>query len=245
MTNLPMTQHPIYDFAVPSTGKKIKYRPFLTREKKILLIALETKDDGEIIKAVRQIITNCVLDPKFDVDSLASFDIELFFLHLRAKSDSEIVESTFTCQNVVEGQTTVCGQKLETKYNILETKITEDPTHSKKILFGQDSGIMMKYPTFTMLEKFSKENKSKTEVAFNFIQGCVDYIFDKENIYKASEMSAKELTDYLDLLENKNFQKLEHFIQTMPKVRNLIDKTCPKCKFEHRIPVEGLSSFFD
>lgn len=240
---LPKISHPLYDFTIPSTKKTVKFRPFLTKEKKLLLIALETGDDGEIVKAVKQVINNCVQDERFDVDTLASFDVEMFFLHLRAKSDSEIVEANFRCEVLVEGKQ--CGNLLEVKHNISETKVTEFPGHDKKVQFTADTGIMMKYPTIGTLEKFNKKNMgSSVEVTFKFIADCVDYVYDGESIYRPHEMKPGELYEFLEALPTQQFEKVERFLTTMPVVKNTINHKCSKCGHDHEIAMEGLTSFF-
>ena len=243
---LPKNEFPTYSFVVPSTQKSIQFRPFLRKDKKLLLIALENKDAGEIVNAVKQVLTNCVLDPKFDIDSLASFDIEMFFLNLRARSDSEIVEATYKCDNVVDDKP--CGAKLDIVYNLLEQKLTTFPEHTKTIMLGKDTGVVMKYPTFTMLQEVSGPNnqtRNPVDVASDFITDCIDYVFDKENIHKFPEFSRKELEEYLDTLTTAQYAKIEQFIDTMPVLKHVVAKDCPKCKHHHVIEMEGLPSFFD
>lgn len=240
---LPKISHPMYEFTIPSTKKVVKYRPFLTREKKLLLIALETADDGEIIKAVKQVINNCVQDERFDVDALASFDVEMFFLQLRAKSDSETIEASFRCENPVNDKP--CGNLLEVKHNISDTKVTEFPDHNKRVQFTSQTGVMMKYPTLGTLERFNKkENGSNVEVTFKFLADCVEYIYDGESIYRPNEMKPGELYEFLDSLPTQQYEKVEKFLTTMPVVKNTIKHKCSKCAFEHEIAMEGLTSFF-
>lgn len=242
---LPKTDYPIYDFTIPSTKKVIQFRPFVVRDKRNLLIALETKDDKETTKAVKQLATNCILDPTFDVDSMASFDLELFFLNLKARSDSEVVEGVFICELITDEETqTQCGGKIKVSYNVLETKLTETEGHTKKIMFSATTGVVMKYPTFSILEKFDNLSQSAASLTFEFIADCVDYFFDADNIYKAADLGPEVIREYLDTLEVTTFAKIEAFFDTMPVLKKDLIEKCPKCNGEHKIALEGLQSFF-
>jgi hypothetical protein len=238
---LPKTEHPIYEFTVPSTKKVLNYRPFLTKEKKILLMALETQNSDDIAKAVRQIISNCVLDKKFDIGSLTSFDVELFFLRLRAKSDSEIVESVYRCENVVDEK--LCNHPMDVKFNLMDINVQVPADSAKKIELSATRGIVMKYPTIDLIER--NPAASPVQDAFNFIIDCVDFVYDGDNLTHSREVPRNELEEFIDNLPTIQFAKLEKFVENMPKVRNVVKQKCAKCQFEHEIAMEGLASFFE
>ncbi len=242
MNQLPAIEYPTHTFTIPSTKQVIEFRPLIAKDKKLLLIAMETKEFKEIVKAVKQIMKNCVLTPGFDPNKLASFDVEMFFLTLHAKSDSEITEASFRCQNPVNGKP--CNQSIDIKTNLMEIKLTEFPDHEPKIQVTDKVGIVMKYPTFEMLESSYTKNSDTITIAYEFLLGCIDYIYDKDQIYSAAEVSKEVLEDFVDKIPAGAFQKMEHFVATMPVLRNVVHHECPKCHYVHEHVQEGLESFF-
>lgn len=240
---------PQYDFELPSNKKKIKFRPFVTRERKILLMALEGNDEEEILTAIKQIITNCVVEPKdFDLDKMASFDLESFFLRLRAKSIGEIQTLNYTCKNMTDGgapiEPKVCGAPLVFELNLLDVAPEEIPGHDPKIMFTDKVGVMMRYPTLDTI-KIADQAGDGVSAALDYIVNCVEYIFDEENIYYAKDMKKEEISEFIENLTDPNFSKIENFLQTIPVLKKTLEQDCPKCKFHHEIVLEGLQSFFD
>jgi len=246
--NLPKIDLPIYEFELPSTGKKLKFRPFLVKEQKILLMALEEQktesNDKTIVDAVKQIIRNCIVEKDFDINQMSSFDIEYFFIHLRARSISEKVNMSFRCKNTVEDKE--CNNLMQFEHDILTSTIIEKkPNHNKTIFFTKDVGVVMKYPSFNAVETLvSKNKKTSIETALDMIINSIDYFFDKDNIYHVKEMEKKDVLEYIENIPKSSFDKMDNFFNTMPNIKSNIEHTCSKCGFQHVIPLEGLTSFF-
>jgi len=243
---LPKIDLPTYDFVVPSSGKKIKYRPFLVKEQKILLMAMESNDEKDSIRAIRQIISNCIVDEKFDVQELSSFDIEYFFVKLRMTSVGEKVKLSFRCKNTIE-ENKECNHLMEFEYDLNEVIVEKNPQHNKTIFFTKDVGVVMKYPGFELTEYLIenvKSEKSSTEKALDMIVSCIDYFFDKDNVYYTKEMTKKDIIDYIENVPKASFDQIETFFDTFPKIKSIINHKCEKCNYDHVIPVEGMTNFF-
>jgi hypothetical protein len=245
---LPKIDLPTYEFELPSSGKKIKFRPFLVKEQKILLMALEAGKEADVIGAVKQIVTNCIVEENFDVNDMSAFDIEYFFINLRARSIGEKMALNFKCKNIVEEKE--CGHNMQVEHDVLSAKIEKQPDHNKTIFFSKDVGVVMKYPSMKLAEnlvlkaKAKQKNLSETEIAMDMIVDCVDYFFEKDNIFYINEMSREEVRDYIENIPKSSLDQIEKFFQTMPTVKSLVEHKCEKCGFEHKIPIEGLISFF-
>jgi len=244
---LPKIDLPTYEFELPSTGKMLKFRPFLVKEQKILLMALEAGKEIDIISAIKQIIKNCVIEDDFSVDDLAPFDLEYFFINLRARSIGEKIALSFKCKNIVEEKE--CNNLMEFEHDILSAKIEKPPDHDKTIFFSKNVGVVMKYPSIQLAQDIAINSKNKNrntiDEAFDLIVQCVDYFFDKDNIFYVKEMNKKDVVEYLENIPKQSFDKIEKFFETAPKIVSFIEHKCKKCGFEHRIPMEGLVSFFD
>jgi len=241
---LPKIDLPTYDFEIPSSGKKVKFRPFLVKEQKILLIALESGKEKDIVDAVKQIVSNCIIDKDFKVDEMSTFDIEYFFIHLRARSISEKVSLSFKCKNMIEDEE--CGHLMEFEHDILTATVEKNPNHEKTIFFTKDIGVVMKYPTLSFGEIGLKSNKKRNvEDALESIINSIDYIFDKDNIYYLKEMKKEEILEYVESIPKASFDKIQNFFNTIPYVKSIIEHKCEKCGFNHKIPLEGLTSFFE
>lgn len=244
--NLPKIDLPTFEFEIPSSGKKVKFRPFLVKEQKILLMALESADEKDAMRAIKQIVSNCVLEENFDVDDLSSFDLDYFFIQLRVKSIGEKINLSYRCKNIVE-EDKECNNLMEFEHDLSTVKIERNKSHNKTIFFTKDSGLVMKYPGIKISEMImTDENKNKTSIEkeIEMITECIDYIFDKDTIYPIKEISKKELIDYIETLSRENFEKIQTFFDTVPEVKSTIEQKCKKCGFEHVIPVEGLVNFF-
>ena len=241
---LPKLDVPIYSVNLISTGKPIRFRPFLVKEQKLFLMTAESADGNEMISTIRQVLKNCVLD-EIDIDSLPTFDLEFLFMHLRARSVEEVVELNYKCNNRVkdeEGQEKTCSGVVNLKVNILEIEPTKNPKHEKKIQINNDLGIVFKYPTFEMFQKYEK--MSESEVMINILVDCIDYIFDKEQVYYAKDTPKKELQDFVDNLQQKDLEKFKEFFDTMPEIKKDFHFKCPKCAYEEEITIKGMQSFF-
>lgn len=240
LPNLIATPH--YDFVVPSTGKKIQFRPFLVKEQKILLIALASKNEVEILNSIKQVISNCIITKDFNINELASFDLEYFFIQLRVASVGKLVQAQFVCDNPLNDEEK-CGNILKISYDITQTKVDKNPKHSNKIMLTDDVGVVMKYPSLGMFD--SERKVEDIEYLFSLITSCIDYVFDKETVYKSSDYKPEELSSFVENLTKEQFDKIEEFFDTMPVVKQVIAHKCSKCGFEHSLPLEGLQSFFD
>lgn len=238
---LPIMNTPTYNLVVPSTGEKIKYRPFLVKEEKALLIAQQSEDVEVMVDSLKQVIAGCVLD-KIDVSSLATFDIEYIFTQIRAKSVGEIVELLFPCdEDHGEDQDKA---KLKISIDLTNLQVEFPPEHSRKIeLFG-DVGVIMNYPSFDVMSKMENLNLEDVDAIFDVIASSIDMIYQGEEIHYAKEQSKEELLEFLYNLTNEQFAKLQHFFAKMPKISKTVEYNCPICAKHHSVTLEGMQSFF-
>lgn len=244
--SLPKLDTPTYELEIPSTKKKIKFRPFLVKEEKNLLLSIQETDGKQIpYQTVKSLISSCLFD-SVDVDTLTSFDIEWIVLQLRSKSRGKLVKLQFKCSNIVEGKE--CGHTNKIEVDIDTIQIHWPENHNKQIILEDKTGIgvVMKYPAFGMLEAFSeelsKENKNLTKI-YDTIASCVDYIFDAKDVYK--DFTKQELMDWVETLNSKQFKLIKNFFDTIPKLYKDLEITCQKCGHTETIRLEGLQSFLD
>ena len=238
---LPMMSAPTYTMVVPSSGVSVKFRPFLVKEEKALLIAQQSEDIGVMIQTLKGIINTCVLD-KLDVDKLATFDLEYMFTQIRAKSVGEIIELIFPC-DIDHGED---NEKARVKVSIdLTTLVVEkDPNHNNKInLFG-DVGVVMKYPTMDVMKRLENLDTDDLDKVFSVVADSIDYIYQGEEIFYGKEQKHEELLQFLNNLTSEQFVKVQQFFATMPKIKKEIEYTCPVCQKHHRKMLEGMQSFF-
>ncbi len=237
---LPKISTPTYELELPSTGKKIKYRPFLVKEEKILIMALESENIKDISNAIVQILNDCIITKGVNVAELSTFDIEYLFLNVRAKSVGETIEVNVTCPD--DGETTV---KIE--INIDEIKVQRSEDHKNIIKLDDNLMMKLKYPS---LNEFVENNFEVVEMdndvnkSLSMITSCIDTIYDQEESWNASDCTKKELDEFLDQLNTKQFKEIENFFTTMPKLSHRISVTNPKTKVESEVVLEGLASFF-
>ncbi len=240
---LPKIDVPIYEIALPLLQKKIKIRPFLVKEEKILLMAMEANDDNATLLAIKQIVNNCCIE-KIDVDSLPILDLEYIFLQLRARSIGEIIELQYRCNNDVtnEEETKKCNSIVKLEFNALEIEPTVDENHNKKIQLTPNLGVVMKYPDFKIMTKM--EGLSETEMLSKMITGCIDYVYDNEQIYYAKDTKEEELIDFIDSLTREQFAKVQDFFDTIPKIKKTLNFKCGKCGYQEDVVLEGIQGFF-
>ncbi|HCC73137.1 MAG TPA: baseplate protein [Methylophilaceae bacterium] len=241
---LPKIDVPVYDVKLVSLNKKVKFRPFLVKEQKLLLMASEASNADDTINAIKQILKNCVLS-EINIDDLPVFDLEYLFINLRARSVAEVVELKYQCNNTVkddENNEKKCGTVNEMNINLLEIQPTSSPNHNKKIQINDNFGIMMKYPTFEIAQKAIEKNE--LDAFMELVTSSIDYVFDKENMYYAKDSSKEELVEFIENLQQKDLEKIKNFFDTMPKLKKTIHYKCKKCKYEEDIPLEGLQNFF-
>ena len=237
---LPKINTPTYDLTLPSSGKKIKYRPFLVREEKILVMAMESEDMTEITNAIVQILSDCILTENIKVESLATFDIEYLFLNVRAKSVGETVDVNITCPD--DGET-----QVETSINIDSIKVQKTRGHKNIIKLDDELSMKLRYPS---LEQFVENNFETAEgvsevgQSLSMITSCVDMIYNAEESWEASDYSKKELDEFIGQLNTKQFKQIEKFFTTMPKLSHKIAVKNPNTGVESEVVLEGLASFF-
>ena len=241
---LPKIDVPIYTLELPLSKKKVRYRSFLVKEEKILLMAMESEDEKTVMESIKQIVNNCVLD-ELDVDTLPLTDLEFIFLNLRARSVGEIVNLQYKCNNKVkdaEGEEKVCNNVVQIDVNLLEIKPEINKKHNKKIELSKELGIVMRYPDFKIME--SIDGATDTEKIMKIVSSCIDYIYDKETIYYRKDIEEKELVEFVDSMSREQFLKVQEFFDTLPKIKKAVDFKCNKCGHEENIVIEGLQNFF-
>ena len=236
---LPKINAPTYELVIPSSDKKIRYRPFLVKEEKILVIAMESNDIKDIARAVKQVLGNCIITRGIKIDKLSTFDIEYLFLNIRGKSVGETVEVLVTCND--DGET-----QVPVTVDLDSINVTFDPEHDKDIKLDEKLTMRMKYPS---LDQFIKENFAVDGVGFeqsiDMIAGCVDMVFNEDETWTGADFTKKEMVEFLEGLGSKQFKALEKFFVTMPKLSHEFTVTNPNTKVENTIKLEGLAAFFN
>ena len=235
---LPKISTPTYELEIPSTKKKIRYRPFLVKEEKILIIAMESQSDTEIANAVKDVLSTCILTKGVKVDTLSTFDIEYLFLNIRGKSVGEDVEVLVTCPD--DNKT-----KVPVRINLDDIKIITHDDHKRDIKLDDSLLMRMRYPS---INEFIKSNFSTSEVksedTFDLIISCIEQIFNDEESWSTSDCTKEEMNDFLDQLNSNQFKEIEKFFDTMPKLSHTLTVNNPNTKVESEITIEGLQSFF-
>lgn len=237
---LPKISTPTFELELPSNGKKIKYRPFLVREEKILIMALESEDMKQISSAIVQILSDCILTKTVKVQELSTFDIEYLFLNVRAKSVGETVEVNITCPDDEE---TVVQMEID----IDTIKVQKNPEHTNIIKLDDNLSMKLKYPSLDQfVENNFEVNENETDVdkSLSMITSCIDMIYDSEDSWSASDCTKKELDEFIEQLNTKQFKEIETFFTTMPKLSHTIAVKNPKTGVESEVVLEGLASFF-
>lgn len=237
---LPKINTPTYELELPSTGKKIKYRPFLVREEKILVIAMESEDMKQITDAVIDILNSCILTRGVKVDQLSTFDIEYLFLNVRSKSVGETVEVNVTCPD--DGET-----QVQLEINVDDIKMLKDKNHKNIIKLDDTLSLKLRYPSMNQFVENNfetSESTSEIDRSLDMIITCVDTVFDEEESWSASDCTKKELREFIEQLNSKQFKDIESFFTTMPKLSHTVKVKNPKTKVESEIVLEGLASFF-
>ena len=235
---LPTIATPTYSLELPSTKKTVKYRPFLVKEEKLLVLALETEDQKEITTAVKSVIKNCIQTRGVKVETLPTFDIEYLFLNIRGKSVGEEVEVNIVAPD--DGVT-----QVPVTIDLDEIKVVENPEHNRQIKLNDDLVMEMRYPS---LEQFIKNNfdvnESNFDQSFELIASCVGKIYSDDEVWSTDDVSKKEVIDFLEQMNSIQFKDIEKFFETMPKLSHTLKVTNPKTKVESEVVLEGLSSFF-
>lgn len=238
---LPKITTPTYELVLPSSGKKIKYRPFLVREEKILILAMESGDQKQITDAIKTTLKSCITTRGIKVDDLPTFDIEYIFLNIRGKSVGEAIDLVVTCPDDEETQ-------VEVKIYIDEIKVNKPKKHSRDIKLDDTLTLRMKYPSLNEFVKsnfdFGGEDAAQIEQSFEIISSCIDVVYNEEESWAASDCTKKELTQWMEGLNSGQFKQIESFFETMPKLSHTIKVKNPNTKVESDVTLEGLTSFF-
>ena len=236
---LPKIATPTYELELPSTGATVKYRPFLVKEEKVLVIALESEDNKQITNAIKAVLKSCILSKGIKVESLPTFDIEYLFLNIRGKSVGEDLEVNIICpdDNKTQVPVTIALDEIE---------VQKDENHSNKIKLDDSIMMEMKYPS---LDQFIKNNfdfndKNAMDQSFDLIATCIDKIYTEEEVWAAADCTKKEMKDFLEQMNSSQFKEIESFFETMPKLSHEIEVQNPKTGVKSKVVLEGLSSFF-
>ena len=236
---LPKVSTPTYELEIPSIKKTVKYRPFLVKEEKILIIAMESEDPKQITEAVKDVISNCIITRGVKVDTLATFDIEYLFLNIRGKSVGQTAEVLITCPD--DGET-----QVPVTINLDDIQVQVSKEHNRDIQLDDNLSVRMKYPSIQEFIKnnFIRNDQISVDDTFGVITSCIEQIYNEEESWSASDCTKKELTDFLESLSSKQFKKIEKFFETMPKLKHTINVVNPNTEVENEIILEGLTSFF-
>ena len=236
---LPTIATPTYELVLPSTNKKIKYRPFLVKEEKLLVLAMESEDTKQISTAIKQVLKACIQSRGIKVESLPTFDIEYLFLNIRGKSVGEEVEVLIVAPD--DGET-----RVNVTINLDDIQVQNDPEHNKHIRINDELMMEMKYPS---LDQFIKSNfefggTADLDQSFELIGSCIDKIYSEDEVWSTDDVSKKEIVGFLEQMNSSQFKDIEKFFSTMPKLRHEVSFLNPKTKVENTVVLEGLASFF-
>jgi hypothetical protein len=248
---LPKIELPIYDVKLVSLVKPVKFRPFLVKEEKLLLMALQTNDEEAILNAIKQVVNNCLLEESLDIDKLPIFDLEYMFLNIRARSVGEEIETYYLCRNKItekdaEGNDVEvdCAHMMPIKINVLDIKPPIDDL-SSKIQITKNIGIQLKYPTLkTFAPLKNMVSSGENDSIFNLIYDCSEYVYDADGLYYTKETTREEFANFLDSLTQEQFDRIIGFFESLPEISHDVKHNCEKCGFEHDIHLEGLNDFF-
>jgi len=234
---LPKLNTPTYELEVPSTDEKIKYRPFLVKEEKILLIAMESKDNAQMVNSVKDIVKSCTFD-KVDISNMPMFDVEYIFLNIRAKSVGEVSKIKVLCPDDKKTYTDV-------EIDLTKVEVQVEKNHTNKIELTEDMGLVMTYPTIESFLKNGIENITPSNM-LDILGSCILQIYEEkgEKVYEAKDQTKKELTEFIESMNTEQFKKLQAFFDTMPKLKHTIKVTNPKTKKESDVLLSGLNDFF-
>jgi len=237
---LPKINTPTYELEIPSTGKKVRYRPFLVREEKILIMALESEDMKQITNAIVEILGECILTKGVKISELATFDIEYLFLHVRGKSVGEEIEVNVTCPD--DGET-----QVEMKIDIDTIKVQKDKDHNNIIRLDDTLSMKMKYPSIDQFVENNfevQEDVSNVDQSLNMITSCIEMVYNADECWSAADCTKKEMEEFVEQMNTKQFKEIEKFFTSMPKLSHTIKVKNPNTKKTSEVTLEGLASFF-
>ena len=236
---LPKIATPVYELELPSTGETIQYRPFLVKEEKVLVIALESEDTKQITTAIKNVIKNCIQSKGIKVETLPTFDIEYLFLNIRGKSVGEEIEVNVTCPD--DGVT-----QVPITINLDDIQVQKNEDHTNRIKVDDSIMMEMKYPSLEQFIKnnFNFEDGNAMEQSFDLIATCIDKIFTEDEVWAVEDCTKKEIVEFLEQMNSSQFKEIEKFFETMPKLSHSITVKNPKTKKENAVVIEGLAGFF-
>lgn len=234
---LPIINTPIYELTIPSTKQQVKFRQFLVREEKALLIAQQSEENSTMFDTLKNVIRACTFD-KVDVDKLALFDIEYIFVQLRSKSVGEVAELVFACNECKDPKA-----KIKIAVDLSELKVKFNEEHTTNIGLYESVGIKMKYPNMNTIDKIDNTTEDLDSM-FSVIVECIDYVYDDNGVYPATEQTKEELEQFINGLTQDQFKKIQRFFETMPKLETELKFNCPICNFAHAQTVKGIDGFF-
>ncbi len=236
---LPKIATPTYELELPSTEQPVNYRPFLVKEEKLLVLALESEDTKQITTAIKAVLKSCVLTKGIKVEHLPTFDIEYLFLHIRGKSVGEEIEVNITCP---DDETTQVPVTLD----LDDIKVQKNDKHNNQIKLDDNLMMELKYPSLDQFIKnnFDFDEKNQMEQSFDLIGTCIDKIYNEEEVWATADCTKKEIKEFLESMNSSQFKEIENFFETMPKLSHTIKVTNPKTKVESEVVLEGLASFF-
>ena len=236
---LPKIATPSYELVVPSTKKKIKYRPFLVKEEKVLIIAMESQDNKQIANAIKDVLSACILSKGVKVNDLSTFDIEYLFLNIRGKSVGEELDVNVICPDDEKTSVSV-------SINLDDIEVQKNEEHDNKIKLDDNIMMELKYPSLDQFIKnnFEFDEKNAMQQSFDLIGSCIDKIYNEEEVWAAADCTKKEINEFLESMNSTQFKGIEKFFETMPKLSHTITITNPNTKKTSEVVLEGLASFF-
>lgn len=240
---LPKIDTPVYEIELPISKKKLKFRPFLVKEQKNLLMAYEADDAETINNNIKQILLNCIIDEKIDIDEIPIVDIEYYFLQLRARSVGEIVDAKYRCNNIVGEGDTTCNNIMEASINVLDINITQNNEIKNIIPITETISVKLKYPRFSLIKSAVKE-PDVTKIALSMVVDSIECIYDGEETHYAKDYEKEDLLEFLESLNQHQFASIEEFFENLPRLDKTVNIKCSKCGFDHELYFEGLESFF-
>jgi hypothetical protein len=238
---LPIMSTPTYTMTVPSTEQTIRYRPFLVKEEKALLIAQQSEEMITMVQTLKGVVKSCILD-EIDIEKLATFDLEYMFVQIRGKSVGETIDLVFPCDEDHGEQNAKATSKVTIDLNTLV--VEKEEGHTNKIDLFDSVGVVMKYPTIDVLKKLEGIQNDDLDKIFDIVALSIDFIYDGDQIYYAKEQTHAELLQFVNNLNSQQFLKVQNFFVTMPKIKKEIQYDCPVCNKHHVKMLEGLQSFF-
>ena len=238
---LPKISYPTFDVHLTSLNRKVKFRPFLVKEEKLLLMAKEAEDLPSLLETVKQIINNCCLDDNIDIEDLPLFDLEMIFIHLRLRSVGETLELTYKCENVVENER--CGNSMVFDVDLNKVEVVVPENHSNKVMISESIGMVLKYPSINISTSIANKVEGLENI-LDLIYEHLDYVFDEDSKYESETFTKEEFYEFLGSLSLDQLEVFKNFFSTLPYVQTSKEVICNKCSFNHMIVVRGIDDFF-